>query len=197
MPEAAAFALFLARVASAIVLVVAGLAKMRNGQDRLLRTVMGYQILPGPVASAVARVLPLVEVLTGALLMAGLFTALAAAVAFWLFLTFTLAMLHSLLFGVGNACGCFRDETPVRWRLVVRNVALMGLALSVALGGPGAGAADLAIGYPATWNLWHVSVALIPLLVAWSCAMIGGLMVRLISSQGSEKRRRELGGERS
>lgn len=191
MAEAAAVTLLLARCAAGFVLVLAGLAKIRMSQDRFLAAVLGYQLLSGFAAMLVARTLPWIEVLTGALLVVGLFTPVAAPVAFLLFFVFSLAILHSLLRGVSNQCGCFRDPVPVQWRLVYRNVVLMGLALAVVLMGGGPLSMDSAIGHAAALGVGQLSVPSGALVTVWVGAASSVLVLRQLWSRRNEERTQE------
>lgn len=119
------------RIVIGTTLLVAGLGKVRNGQSKFLQSILGYDLVPKGVAAFMAHWLPYFEVLTGAMLLVGLFSQVASILAFSLFFLFTGAITLSLLRGMDNDCGCFRHVTPVQWRLVYRDVSLMGLLLPV------------------------------------------------------------------
>ncbi|OIN96139.1 MAG: hypothetical protein AUJ21_02190 [Anaerolineae bacterium CG1_02_58_13] len=119
------------RVITGAVLLVAGIAKLRIGRNRFLEAILGYDLIPESVAVILARCLPWLEVLSGFLLIVGLLSREAALLAFGLFLVFTMAITISLARGKDNNCGCFENTVSVQWRLVYRDVLLMGLLLPV------------------------------------------------------------------
>lgn len=124
------------------VFLIAGFAKLKAPADRFISAVLGYQLLPKPIAIVLARTLPWIEVVAGGLLIVGLWSRFAVVLSTALFLTFSFAMAISLLRGRDQACGCFQALTPVQWRLVYRNLGLMGLLLPVYAMNGGAWAAD-------------------------------------------------------
>lgn len=121
----------LGRIVIGTTLLVAGMGKVQNGQSKFLQSILGYDLVPQAVAAFMANWLPWLELMVGAMLLAGLFSQVASITAFGLFLIFTGAITLSLLRGMDNDCGCFRHVTPVQWRLVFRDVLLMGLLLPV------------------------------------------------------------------
>jgi uncharacterized membrane protein YphA (DoxX/SURF4 family) len=93
-----------------------------------------YPFLPRGAGKLIANVFPVLELIVGLLLVFGVFTRLASVAAVGLFLVFTGLILYDLSRGEQASCHCFgklSDEklTPVA---VVRNVALMALAVIVA-----------------------------------------------------------------
>jgi len=131
-----------ARIAVGVTLLVAGALKLHSGEGRFLQAVVGFQFLPSRIATIVARLIPPIELSCGVLLLLGIAVPVAAIVAFILLFAFTIAIAHSLLRGLDNNCGCFAAMDPVRWRLVYRNVVLMGFALASYAGGAGVFALD-------------------------------------------------------
>jgi uncharacterized membrane protein YphA (DoxX/SURF4 family) len=123
--------LFAARWMVGGVLLIAGLAKIRSGAGPFLKAILGYDLLPRPVAVILATVLPWLEVLAGGLLLAGLWTQIAALLGFALLLLFAAAVAVSLLRGKRHECGCFGSPAPVQWRLVYRNLGLTMLLLPI------------------------------------------------------------------
>jgi uncharacterized membrane protein YphA (DoxX/SURF4 family) len=106
-----------------------------------------YPFLPRGAGKLIANYFPFVELLVGVLLVLGLFTRLASVAAIALFVLFTTLIVYDLTRGSNASCHCFgrlSDEklTPMA---VIRNAALMGLALLVALAFDGWLAFDAAL----------------------------------------------------
>lgn len=78
-----------------------------------------------------ANVFPWLEVLAGGLLLVGLWTHIAVLLGLGLLPMFSGAVAASLWRGKRQECGCFSSLTPVQWRLVYRNLGLMGFLLPV------------------------------------------------------------------
>lgn len=127
----------LARVATGVILLVAGLGKVGD-RRRFADLVQNYGLLPMPLARAVGQILPVVEVMVAAGLLAGLLLPWSALVAIGLFLAFGGAVAVNLLRGHRDIdCGCFGPGhgQHLTWILVARNGFLAGLA-AMASGGP-------------------------------------------------------------
>lgn len=165
--------ILLCRLLTGATLLLAGIAKMRNGQSRFLQTIIGFDLVPKSVAAILARYLPWIEVLVGALLVVGLFSQTAALTAFGLFFLFSAVITASLLRGKENDCGCLGKLSPVQWRLVYRNVFLMGLLPLVYAFSGGALALDgwLKIRLP------QASVILV-MATVWGASTIGVIMLQ-------------------
>lgn len=113
------------------VLLIAGVAKIRAGESRFLKDILAYDLLPQWASYLLARWLPWVEVLTGVLLIAGLFAPFAAIAGFGLLLVFAGAVGLALWRGKEINCGCFgtAHTAKAQWRIVYRNLALMATIL--------------------------------------------------------------------
>lgn len=81
--------------------------------DEAAWAVRAYSLLPDDLADVVGHVLPLVEVLLGALLIAGLFTRWAAAGFGLLLLGFAVGIASAWARGLAIDCGCFGGGGPV------------------------------------------------------------------------------------
>lgn len=105
-----------------VVLVVAGAAKLTSKQWPAQADALG--VPPGAV-----RALPVLELIVGVALVAGVPYAGVAAAA--LLAGFTVFLVVALRRGVQAPCACFGSLStrPVTWWSVVRNVVLIGLAL--------------------------------------------------------------------
>jgi uncharacterized membrane protein YphA (DoxX/SURF4 family) len=98
----------LARLGVGGVWIVAGALKLPDPAASV-RAVRAYDLLPESVVPTVGHLLPLVEVLVGILLVAGLFTRPAAAVSFVLLGAFVFGISWAWAQGLQIECGCFGD----------------------------------------------------------------------------------------
>jgi uncharacterized membrane protein YphA (DoxX/SURF4 family) len=95
-----------ARLVLGGVMLVAGLLKVTK-PDVSARAVQAYQLLPFDLATYVGYGLPILEILLGALLVLGLFTRTAAAVAGVLLVAFIIGIASAWARGISIDCGCF------------------------------------------------------------------------------------------
>jgi uncharacterized membrane protein YphA (DoxX/SURF4 family) len=95
-----------ARVVTGGVWIWAGLLKLPHPQESVL-AVRAYQLLPGGAASTVGHLLPILEVVVGVLLVAGLLTRPAAVVSGLLFVAFIVGIASVWARGISIDCGCF------------------------------------------------------------------------------------------
>lgn len=136
-------ALLALRLATAVVFLLAGLAKLAN-LDAFTRAVANYRLLPVRAVRPVARDLPAAEVAAGALLAAGVATRLVALALAAMLLAFAVAVAVNLRRGCRIDCGCFTGPGPreITWATVARNLVMS------------AGAVLLAARPPAALSLW-------------------------------------------
>lgn len=104
--DAAAWIGLAARLVLAVVWLWAGGAKLFH-LDESVQAVRGYQILPYQVALVVGYALPMLEVLLGLLLLAGLLTRWAGAASALLLLAFIIGIASAWARGLSIDCGCF------------------------------------------------------------------------------------------
>ncbi|MEN3537758.1 MauE/DoxX family redox-associated membrane protein [Microbispora sp. ZYX-F-249] len=98
-----------ARVVLAGVLIVAGALKI--GAPALsVQAVRAYQLLPDSVAQVVGYGLPVLEIITGLLLLVGLFTRAAAVVGGVLMVAFVIGIASAWARGLRIDCGCFGGD---------------------------------------------------------------------------------------
>jgi uncharacterized membrane protein YphA (DoxX/SURF4 family) len=123
-----------ARVVVGGVWVVAGAIKLPDPAGSV-RAVRAYDLLPESIVPTVGHVLPIVEVLVGACLIAGLLVRWMAVVSAVLFLAFIVGISAAWARGLQIDCGCFggggyeegaSDEYP--WELA-RDAVLLLLSL--------------------------------------------------------------------
>jgi Methylamine utilisation protein MauE len=120
----------------AAVFLAAGVSKLR-ALETFAGVVQNFRLLPERLAPVVAYTLPAVEVAVAAALLMPLSRSYGAWAAAGLLGIFTVAVAINLLRGRREIdCGCFSSELKQRlsWWLVMRNVALAGLALWLGIG---------------------------------------------------------------
>ena len=132
------FALLVPRVLVAAILIAAGAMKVGHIAD-LASAIATFRLLPAQVIAPLAATIPVVELLTGACLLFGLFARAAAAVAAVLLLAYGMAIASALLRGLPANCGCFGSGAyvPPDWAHVALNSAIALVAAVVWWLGPG------------------------------------------------------------
>ena len=134
-------ALLTGRWVLALTLVGAGAAKLlKSDRRRRIDAVQRYAVVPEALVIIVALVLPWLELVDGALLATGVQVAIASALAGVMMGTFAAAVACDLLLGHSFDCGCGPQVKVISWNLVLRDLALAGLAAAIVLG-PGSGLA--------------------------------------------------------
>jgi uncharacterized membrane protein YphA (DoxX/SURF4 family) len=138
--------LLLLRLVLGGLLLVAGATKLTN-RPAFYEAVADYDVLPSALARPFAFLMPLVEVTLGVLLLLGLFTVPAAALAVPLFGSFSVAIGVNMLRGRHFDCHCFGSAQSDRigWPAFLRSLLLAGTALYVAFGASRFGALDAAV----------------------------------------------------
>ena len=150
-------ALLLLRLVLGGLLLIAGVAKLSD-RPGFYSAVVDYDVLPVSLARPFAFLMPIVEVTLGALLLLGLGTVPAAALAVPLFGSFSVAIGVNMLRGRHFDCHCFGSahSDRVAWPALLRSFILAGAALFVALGASRFGALDAAL-FGSTGDLPPVS----------------------------------------
>ncbi len=122
--------LFAARLFVGVLLLVSGAGKLAN-RSEFLEIAAAYKLLPKRALPAFSYALPTAEVITGVMVLLGVFTPIPTYVACGLFLLFIFAMTVNLLRGANDTpCGCFAGRLEkISWFIVLRNVTLCSLAL--------------------------------------------------------------------
>lgn len=178
--------ILISRVLVGGVFLIAGFAKLKSPSSQFLNAILGYALLPKPMAIVLARGLPWLEVVAGGLLITGLWIHFATALSVGLLLVFSSAVAISLLRGKDHACGCFHSLTPVQWRLVYRNIGLMGLLLPVYATSGGAWGVDTLLTVK-TSIYFQLSTGLIALAAVWLITLSAGLLLQWLTRQNSVK----------
>jgi uncharacterized membrane protein YphA (DoxX/SURF4 family) len=122
----------LLRVGLGALFGVAGAAKLADTTAFAIQ-IHNYQLLPG-LAPFIAVVLPPVELAAAAAMLFGRkgWIRAGACVATILLAAFTIAVTSVLVRGINVSCGCFGlGSGPVTGTTVIRNVLLLGAALSL------------------------------------------------------------------
>ncbi|MBB5629374.1 DoxX family protein [Sphaerisporangium krabiense] len=141
-----------ARLVVAAVLITAGWLKI--GTPALsVQAVEAYELLPESVASAVGHGLPIIEIVVGVLLVAGLLTRVAGVVSALLMLAFVVGIASAWARGLRIDCGCFGGggqlaagaDPGYLWE-ILRDAGLFLLGAWVAWFPPGRLALDAALG---------------------------------------------------
>lgn len=132
---ASSYATLLSRIVLGGVFLVAGASKVLD-PGALAASIRSYELpLPEWFVSLSAHALPLLEVLLGLYLLAGLFTRLSARATNGLMVVFILALVQGALRGLQIDCGCFGGSAAESnlWLDAARDFGLLALGLHVAL----------------------------------------------------------------
>jgi uncharacterized membrane protein YphA (DoxX/SURF4 family) len=134
--------LVLGRVALGVVFLVAAYTKLHfNGSWHLgdyhfffAMAIDSYNMLPLWAVELMARVLPILEAVLGALLISGLGLRWVGAFTSALLLVFIGAMTRALILHIQIKCGCFGNDEPLTIFTLLRDSTLLVLALAVTIG---------------------------------------------------------------
>jgi len=105
----------LLRVALGAVFIVASLDKIQN-PEAFATTIANYRLLPYKSINGIAIVLPWLEVITGVLLVLGVWVRANTTIVWGLLLAFSIAICQALARGLDISCGCF-STNPVAERM--------------------------------------------------------------------------------
>jgi uncharacterized membrane protein YphA (DoxX/SURF4 family) len=127
-----------ARLSLAGVWFWAGWPKLIDG-DGTIRSVRAFRILQDPLVVPFAYALPLVELILGVLLVAGLFTRVAATLTAGMMIMFLGGIVSAWAHGLSIDCGCFgntgtfvNDPVPGYIRDIFRDSGYLLVALFLA-----------------------------------------------------------------
>jgi uncharacterized membrane protein YphA (DoxX/SURF4 family) len=113
------FVLFL-RVALGLVFILASIDKIQN-PDEFAKAIAYYRLLPYEFIHGIAIVLPWMEIVTGSLLLLGIWTRANALLASSMLLVFIFAIGQALWRYLDISCGCFTTapgaDKMTRWTL--------------------------------------------------------------------------------
>ncbi|HYE88877.1 MAG TPA: MauE/DoxX family redox-associated membrane protein [Vicinamibacterales bacterium] len=126
------FLIYGGRILLAAVFGVAALAKLADRSGSSTGVLIDFGV-PRPIATVAAPLLPIAELALAAFLISGSLAWWGAALGAALLAAFTVAMIANLARGRAPACNCFGQlrSTPISWNDVLRNLALLFVALWV------------------------------------------------------------------
>jgi uncharacterized membrane protein YphA (DoxX/SURF4 family) len=144
-PRAAAWPrvlLVIGRVALGAVFLIAAYTKLHfNGSWHFgdyhfffAMAIDSYNMLPLWAVEIMARTLPILEALIGALLILGIGVRWVAAFTSALLLVFIGAMTRALILHIQIKCGCFGNDEPLTIWTLLRDSTLLVLSLAVTIG---------------------------------------------------------------
>ena len=134
--------LAIGRIALAVVFLVAAYTKLHfNGAWHFgdyhfffAMAIDSYNMLPLWAVEIMARTLPILEALIGALLILGIGVRWVAAFTSALLLVFIGAMTRALILHIQIKCGCFGNDEPLTIWTLLRDSTLLVLSLAVTIG---------------------------------------------------------------
>jgi uncharacterized membrane protein YphA (DoxX/SURF4 family) len=129
--DALRVAALLLRVALGAVFVYAAWLKLRDPWQMFAMSIDSYQLLPMWAVRVVARTLPWLELLLGALLLAGLWLRLSAGATSLLLLWFFVLMIRAWAKHMEINCGCFGPGDIISWKTLLRDGSLLAGSLFV------------------------------------------------------------------
>lgn len=165
-----------------VVFAFAGVRKLRS-LETFEGVVHNFRLLPEPLVRPVAYGLPVAEVALALGLIVPAIRGGAGTIAAALLGVFTLAVAINLIRGRREIdCGCFSSELKQRlsWWLVLRNVALGGLAVAVAAGGANAGAAGTGLDW-----LLGIAAAVVVAMIYTAASMLSATSQRAAAYRAS------------
>lgn len=128
--------------------VLAGYMKLTNG-DFSYASVKAFDLgLSEPLLQVLARVVPWAELLSGLLLVLGLWARGAAVLVMAMMAAFIVGIASVMLRGLDVKCGCFGalklfcGDEPMGWCHLIRNSVMAAAGLLIVLAGPGIMAVD-------------------------------------------------------
>lgn len=133
------FWVLVVRFVVAVIVAIAAASKL-GARDRFERVVAAYELLPAPWIRPVATVLPPVEALAAAALVIGVATPVVAALLALLFTAFGAGIAFNVARGRTISCGCFGvdERDSATWWTVARNAALVVACVVLVVAPPSA-----------------------------------------------------------
>jgi uncharacterized membrane protein YphA (DoxX/SURF4 family) len=113
------------------IFVYASLDKVTH-PDAFARIVFNYHLVPAPLINLIALVLPMVELVSGVLLILGVWPRSAGLILLVLTAVFILALSVNWVRGVSLECGCFSVSSKVKGTigsLILRDLLLLAAAV--------------------------------------------------------------------
>lgn len=111
----------LLRVALGAVFIVASLDKIQS-PEAFATSIANYRLLPYTVINGIAIVLPWLEIITGTLLVLGIWVRANTMIVWALLFAFSVAISQALFRGLDISCGCFSTNPDAErmslWTLI-------------------------------------------------------------------------------
>ena len=120
---------FAGRLALGVIFVYAAYTKLRIPWMLFGMTVDSYQMLPEWGVVLVARALPWVELIFGAMLILGVWARWAAAGASALLVVFVCAIVRAYTMDLQINCGCFGTNEPITKFTILRDAGFLAASL--------------------------------------------------------------------
>ena len=110
------------RILLGIVLIFSGIAKIAD-PSKAVDLMLEFKVILESLIFIIISVLPVLEILTGMLLVAGMYPKLATISALVLFSGFFFISIYGTLIGLSSDCGCFGSviKSRIGLGMVVRN----------------------------------------------------------------------------
>lgn len=119
------------RLALGIIFLYAGVEKIIAPREFAV-AIYNYQLLPDQTINLLALVLPWLEVILAAGLIAGIYVRGASLLSALLFLVFATALTINLVRGLDISCGCFGTASGnINWLYLVRDISLLSMSVVI------------------------------------------------------------------
>lgn len=122
---------FIFRLCIGLLLIIAGVGKLRMPKGAFTRIVLGYELLPSTVVKFLSWSIPISEIILGVFLVLGLWLKWVTILAAILLCAFSFAVTINLLRGKKNDCGCTRKGDVINWGIPLRNLVLVMILILV------------------------------------------------------------------
>ncbi|MCA9777959.1 MAG: DUF1573 domain-containing protein, partial [Candidatus Eremiobacteraeota bacterium] len=132
------------RWALGLLFLVSGVLKIGRTFE-FLQVLAAYKLLPSGSEYYLAVLVPRLEIAIGLLLLAGLFTRVAASAALLMSSVFAVFVSSALYRGLDIECGCFSGSTKVSGSHLALDLLMVGCSLLVLLAKPELRRADFAV----------------------------------------------------
>jgi len=129
------YVVLLARVVLGVLFIVASSDKVSDTAAFAV-SIDSYKLLPHDASLVAATVLPWMELVSGVLLVLGVWHRGAGLLLFGLLAVFTVAVASALVRGLDITCGCFTQDpnaAKIGWQKIIENLGLIGLSILVTL----------------------------------------------------------------
>src|SRR5882762_4108899 len=114
------------------IFLYAAWTKLKDPWALFAMAIDSYQVLPTWAVEWLARTLPWIELLIGAMLIAGRWMRISTAATSLLLLVFFSLMVRARVKGIEINCGCFGPGEAISWKRLLRDGAMLAAALLLA-----------------------------------------------------------------